>query len=520
VEPAEFSEQAGGTYLRAIGRHWLLVVFLVLVTTGVALLILSRTHRSYEANASVLVTPVQASDPSFIGTGAVVDTGDPARTVQTAAALIDSPDAAAAAAQAMGPGWSGSRVESSTSVTPRGQSNVLAVSGRARTADGAAKLANAFARAAVETRGKIVQQNVASRIDTVQTRITRLARTAPTSPEVQSLTTQLGELRAAQDTGGDPTLSVSQEAQPPGSPSGAPLWLVVLVAGLAGVALGSIAALALEYFSSRIHDPNEVASLLSTPILAVVPRVRSAENGTLSPKALPPPAFEQVRMLKAQIPRHPKGSAVMITSADAGDGKTTLAGALAAACAEGDQDVILLDLDLRAPAIGRLFSLENGSRYPSAIDWKARLHELLVPVPGFPRLKALVTHHGDFGSFDALIDRLPGLLAEARLLADWVIVDTPPIGEVSDAVPIAGECDEVLVVVRPGHTDRSRLIVARDVLERIDVTPAGTVLMGQRSKSMSGRYYGYGYARTNNNRRRAGNDRLRRTRSDAGDPSG
>ena len=519
MEPAEFSEQAGGTYLRAIGRHWLLVVFLTLVTTGVALLILSRTHRSYEASASVLVMPVPVSDPSFIGTGVIVDTGDPARTVQTAAALIDSPEAAAAAAQSMGPGWSGPGVDGSTSVTPRGQSNVLAVSGRARSAGEAARLANSFARAAVDTRGKIVQQNIASRITSVQSRLARLSRTVPTSPEVDDLKTELSELQAARDTGGDPTLSVSQQAQPPGSPTGAPPWLVVLVAAFAGIALGGIAALALEYFSQRIHDPNEVASLLSTPILAVVPKVRAGENGNLSPKSLPPPAFEQVRMLKAQIPRHPKGSAVMITSADAGDGKTTLAAALAAACAEGDQDVILLDLDLRAPAVARLLALENGSGDGKPIDWKARLHELLVPVPGFPRLKALVTQHGDFASFDALIERLPGLLAEARLLADWVIVDTPPIGEVSDAVPIAGECDEVLFVARPGHTDRSRLIAARDVLQRIDVTPVGTVLVGLRRKAVSGTYYGYGYARTND-KRRDGSEWLRRVRRDSDDSSG
>jgi hypothetical protein len=100
------------------------------------------------------------------------------------------------------------------------------------------------------------------------------------------------------------------------------------------------------------------------------------------------------------------------------------------------------------------------------------------------------------------------------LLADWVIVDTPPIGEVSDAIPIAAECDEVLLVVRPGHTDRARLILARDLLSRIDVIPAGTVLIGQGGRTMSGRYYGYGYARTSGIPD-DGNRPLRRTRSNA-----
>jgi Mrp family chromosome partitioning ATPase len=277
----------------------------------------------------------------------------------------------------------------------------------------------------------------------------------------------------------------------------------VLIAALAGFAIGCIAALGVEYFSSRVHDPGEVTSLLSAPILAVLPKVRAAQNGSLSPKSLPPVAFEQIRMLKAQFGRRRQGSStvVMITSADAGDGKTTVAAALAAACTEGDQDVIILDLDLRAPAIGRLLALDNATGDGVPTDWKAGLDDLLVPVPGIPHLKALTTQPGGFSSFDALMERLPVLLAEARQQADWVIVDTPPIGEVSDAVPIAEECDEVLVVVRPGHTDRSRLIVARDVFARIDVIPIGTVLVGQRQKPMAGRYYGYGYRRTNNRRR-------------------
>src|SRR5262245_43572542 len=218
------------------------------------------TTRSYETSASVLVSPVSPSDPSFIGTGAVVDTGDPARTVQTAAALIDSPQAADAAAQAMGPGWSGPRVAGSTSVTPRGQSSVLAVTARASSADQAARLADTFARAAVESRARIVQRNVASRITTVQKRIARLPRTLPTtSPELQTLTTQLGELQAAQDTGGDPTLSVSQQAQP-GSATGAPKWLIVLIAALAGFAIGCIVALGFEYFFFRVLAHREVRS--------------------------------------------------------------------------------------------------------------------------------------------------------------------------------------------------------------------------------------------------------------------
>jgi len=186
----------------------------------------------------------------------------------------------------------------------------------------------------------------------------------------------------------------------------------------------------------------------------------------------------------------------MVTSADSGDGKTTIAAALAAAFAEGEEKVILMDLDLRDPGVANVFGVERPLDERVRHDWNTSLFEMLTPVPEFPHLKILPAQEGDISTLELLIARLPELLIEAKSIADRLIIDTPPVGEVSDAVRISAECDGFVMVVRPRHTDRSKLVLARNLLTRVDATPLGTVLVGQQRPMISSKYYGYAYAPT------------------------
>lgn len=492
VGSAAASDEAAGSYLRAVSRHWLLVVVVTVVAVAAALYWSSGRARTYQSSASVLVSPVPQGDSTYIGTGVVIDTLDPARTVQTAAALLDTRDAAAAAARRMGSGWTAGRVQAAVSVTPRGGSNVLAVTATAPTAAQAASLANRFAAAAVANRARIVQQNVATQLRVLQRRLSQLSGAASASAQGVEISTRVAQLHAVQDTGRDPTLTVSQLAQAPTGPTGASTSLIVLLAGVAGLAIGCVAALLVDSAQPAVRDENEVMSLFPAPILATIPKAsRFKRRGRLTPLSLPPAAFEQIRLLRAQIPKR----VVMITSADIGDGKTTVATALAAALAEVEQDVVLLDLDLRNPAVGKVFEVDAADRELLVHEY-ATLRESLVSVPQFPHLKILPARPGDISTFESLIARLPALLTEAERLGEWVILDTPGLGEVGDALRVADECKPaVIMVARLGHTDRSKLALAHELLNRAEATTVGTVVFGQRGATLRGSSYGYGYTR-------------------------
>jgi Mrp family chromosome partitioning ATPase len=101
---------------------------------------------------------------------------------------------------------------------------------------------------------------------------------------------------------------------------------------------------------------------------------------------------------------------------------------------------------------------------------------------------------GDAVLLDALYGRLPQLVAEARQLADHVIVDTPPLGEISDALRLIDYVDDLVVVVRPGNSDRVALSTTADLLARTGTDPAGFFVLGGTPGPTSS-YYAYGHHR-------------------------
>ena len=220
------SASAFGPYLRAIRSRALVVALITLAAVGVAAVLLATRSPSYKSTAQLLVSPLPQDDSTFLGTGLLRDSGDPTRTVQTAAALVASPLAADRTARRLGGGLTGSEVSGNVDVQPLGQSNILSVtasSDHARRSDAAGQPVRA------ERAGRPKRADPAARSRS------RSARWAP-SPRP---TTGRGsrELRAVR-ADGDPTLTLSQAARPPSSAGGAPAWLVLALAAIAGLHAG------------------------------------------------------------------------------------------------------------------------------------------------------------------------------------------------------------------------------------------------------------------------------------------
>jgi capsular exopolysaccharide synthesis family protein len=482
-------------YLRAIRTHRLFVILVALVALGGALFYLSQREEEYEATAKVLVTPLPQDDESFLGLQLVRDSGDPTRTIQTAATLIESPAAAAAAARAAGGGVESDEVlDEIVEVQPEGESNILAVTATDEDPEGAALIANEFARAALRARQVALDAQVQAAVGETEEQLAGIVD--PGDPRRAVLADRLTRLQTIEG-GDDPTLSLSERAIPPDDPVGTPRPLVVALALLAGLALGIGGALLLELFDRRLRSDHEILSVYPLPILARVPLL--SRRRLRGPKQvgwfMPPAIREPFRTLAVQLDlEHSGHRSIMVSSASTGDGKTTSAINLAVAMAAAGNEVILLDFDLRKPDVGNLLNLE-GVRQLDLLDARKRLSELLVPAPTVPSLYVLpmVTVAGDFALVETLHQKLVDFLDEARGTADYVVIDTPPLGEVSDALRVAPQVDDIVVVARVNNTERFALYILADLLERSGHQPKGYLLL-ERTQRKRSAYYSYGAA--------------------------
>ncbi len=120
-----------GSYLQAIRAHRVLVVLTTLLAVGSCVTWLAVRTPAYDATAQLLVTPLPQGDQQFLGVAYIRDSGEPTRTVQTAATLLEGPSAASRTAERLGPGWTRKKVEDSIEVETVGESNVIGVRARA-----------------------------------------------------------------------------------------------------------------------------------------------------------------------------------------------------------------------------------------------------------------------------------------------------------------------------------------------------------------------------------------------------
>ena len=183
---------------------------------------------------------------------------------------------------------------------------------------------------------------------------------------------------------------------------------------------------------------------------------------------------------------------VLITSADVGEGKTTLAAQLAGRCANAGLTTLLIDADLRRPALGELLQVPEGPGLAEVLAGEATPEEAIVVVNqagGFYLLPA----GGDGLDPSRLLqgERLGQLLAQLKGAFDTVLIDVPPVLPVPDALLVGRWTDGAVLAVRH-DTSRFPLVDrARERLAAMGIPILGAVVNGVRPTAASG-YGAYG----------------------------
>ena len=181
---------------------------------------------------------------------------------------------------------------------------------------------------------------------------------------------------------------------------------------------------------------------------------------------------------------------IAVVSADPAEGKTTIAVNLAIACAQAGKRVLLIDGNLRHPALDQVFSVSNQAGLSSLLLHSASLADTVKDV-GIPQLSLLTAGPAPvFGSDPLDSAAMDDLLRQAKAEYDVVILDSPALLALADALAIARKSDGVLWVLHSKISRKVKALEAKKLLQRLDVKIIGCVLnKARRGRSKAFRHY-------------------------------
>lgn len=266
-----------------------------------------------------------------------------------------------------------------------------------------------------------------------------------------------------------------------------------------GAFLGMLTALGLvllrEYLDDTLKTPDDIQDEGKLPLLGVIPHFPSRREPSIT--SLPPvdPVTEAYRSLRNNLrfasPDRPLKS-LLITSALSGEGKTTTVANLGISLSREGKKVLLLDGDLRNPGLVTVFKRPALVGLTNVLVEEVELQEAILELEG-----------GLFLLPSGMIPPDPGQVVESTKMRkliemlssrfDVVILDSPPVLSVSDALILGGYVDGVIAILESGRAPRQAATAIKERMEEAKVPLLGVVL-NKLPKESFGYYYGYYYS--------------------------
>jgi capsular exopolysaccharide synthesis family protein len=271
-------------------------------------------------------------------------------------------------------------------------------------------------------------------------------------------------------------------------------------------ALGFILALALavlsaalaEYFDDAIKSPADLERRCRITPLAIIPRFEDNASRLVTLDSHRSHASEAFRTLRSSLKFAGLGKplkTILITSPEPSEGKSTVCANLAVAFAQAGQKTLVIDSDLRRPRIHELFGLDRDIGLTTLLVGEASMEEVIRET-AVDNLYAITCGPIPPNPAELLESvRMREVLEELKQKFDIIIVDSPLVMGMADAVILSSICDGTLIVARYNSTSRSALNQAKKLMENVKANILGAILneMDVRRARYGGYYYYYYY---------------------------
>ena len=506
--------------VRRIVRKWAVAVLALTVLGAVVAFAVSKAMTPlYQAKGNVLVVAGVGQS----GSGAGDLNLSAAEATTTAATLMTAPPLLQSVINAQHLNEPLSTLAGNVAATPQTNSELVDVSVTDPSPMRAARIGNAIMSAFV---AQITQQNtdrinqagaaLQAEINQVQAALNQSeqqlanATTAEATTLRQEigdqtsllsqLTLNYGTFRATQQQNLE-TVSVATPASAPTTPSSPRALFNTGVGALAGLLVGITMAAILEFLDQGLKTGEDVRQRLGVPCIGLVPRHTTPGTGRARIERDTLAASEAYRRLRTSLLFASPDStlrSVVITSARSGEGKTETAANLAVALASTDQRIVLVDADMRRPDLHRIFSrpLQGGmSELIMSVRPGERLSLGSAAATSQPNLTLITAGTIPPNPSELLASKRATLLLHGLEAAyDLVVIDTPPIDAVPDALNLAAEATATLVVIDAGRTNATQAAATIEALRSVGANVIGVVLNRAREPRKPDYYYYYAEA--------------------------
>lgn len=268
--------------------------------------------------------------------------------------------------------------------------------------------------------------------------------------------------------------------------------IVLAIAFILGFGFPAGFVIAKETFHNRVTQRREIEEVISAPIIMEIfheklnhPLVALERNGS--------GVGEQFRSLRTQLHflhgKKNKGRITLLTSSIAEEGKSFVASNLAVALAASGRKTVILELDLRRPKILKIFDLpSNHAGLSNYLQNTAVLNEILQPSGVNPNLDVIGSGPIPSNPSELLEkQKIEELVSSLKMIYDDIILDTPPVQLVTDALILSRLTDVTLYIIRQGHTSKALFPYMENIFQKQQLPNVNIIFNG-----ITAGKYGYG----------------------------
>lgn len=334
-------------------------------------------------------------------------------------------------------------------------------------------------------------------------RYNTLAREADTNRSIyEGLLQRFRELNATAGITSS-NISIVDTARTPQQPSSPNLLFNLVLGLLFGILVAGIVLFLKDLLDDRIRVPEDVEDRIGFPLLGVVPQTDTDDvaEELEDPKTPISEAYGSLRASLTHVSPEGMPRSLLVTSAQAAEGKSTTSRAIAAGLASVGKRVLLIDADLRRPSLHRALSLSNEAGFSTILsgqaEWRAAVQQAELeglhvitsgPLPPAPAQLLSSPQASD-------------ILRELSHEFDAVVIDSPPVLGLADAPNLAANVEGAIIVIEAERGQRSKLKAAIRRLKTSRAKILGVVLTKfdpSRGGNQYSSYYGYDYYRYEN----------------------